>query len=260
VVYIIVKDFGKGTFSLRHKKMNYYLPKKSKLLKDFDKTALLIRDYLVERYGKDLADTLYKETRQEYEEILPYIPHIKGPRARLLNSFLLITAQEVAGYKTMKRHGKSPGEAWEICHEGIKLRMEKFSKLKAWFLRKMMYSNFLMKRFKRRAENSEHLKFGDFEVSYVMGDGKDFDWGVDYLKCGNYNLAKTLDAEEFAPYVCMSDIALGDAIGWGLTRTQTLADGCEYCDFRFKKGSENNISSKAPEVQKTIERIKKKEA
>ena len=66
--------------------------------------------------------------------------------------------------------------------------------------------------------------------------------------------------EGFAPYVCMSDIALSEAIGWGLIRTQTLADGCPYCDFRFKKEAETQISSKTPEVQETIDRIRNEEA
>ena len=237
--------------------MNYYLPKKSKLLKDFDKTADLVEDYLVKRYGKELADRLYRETRQEYEKIIPEIPHIEGPRARPLNLFLLIVAQELAVYRIMKKHGKSLGEAWEICHEAIKLRMEKFSKIKRWLLKKLMYSNFLMKRVKRRAERGEQLKFGDFEVKYLIGDGREFDWGVDYVACGHYTFLKAQGAEEFAPYVCLSDIALGDALGWGLIRTQTIADGCESCDFRFKKGSETKISSKTPEVQATIEKILK---
>ena len=237
--------------------MNYYLPKKSKLLKDFDKTADLAQDYLVKRYGEELADRLYRETRQEYEKIIPEIPHIEGPRARALNLFLLIVAQELAVYRIMKKHGKSLGEAWEICHEAIKLRMEKFSKIKRWLLKKLMYSNFLMKRVKRRVEKGEQLKFGDFEVRYLIGDGKEFDWGVDYVACGNYNFLKAQGAEEFAPYVCLSDIALGDALGWGLIRTQTIADGCESCDFRFKKGSETMISSKTPEVQAAIEKILK---
>jgi hypothetical protein len=90
-----------------------------------------------------------------------------------------------------------------------------------------------------------------------MGDGKEFDWGVDYVACGHYNFLKAQGAEEFAPYVCLSDIPLGDALGWGLIRRQTIADGCETCDFRFKKGSETRISSKTPEVQATIEKILK---
>ena len=75
----------------------------------------------------------------------------------------------------MKKHGKNPREAWEVCHEGITSRMKIFPKWKAWCLRKLMYSNFLMKRIKKRAENNVHLKFGDFEVGYHIGDGKEFD-------------------------------------------------------------------------------------
>lgn len=66
-------------------------------------------------------------------------------------------------------------------------------------------------------------------------------------------------AEEFAPYVCLSDISLGEALGWGLIRSETLADGCQRCNFRFKKGGEPQISSLTPEVQATIEKIRKKE-
>jgi hypothetical protein len=238
---------------------NYYISHRSKLLKDFDKTADLMQAYLVQRYGGELSDILYRETRQEYEDLIPEVPYIEGARARALNSFLLITAQELAVYRAMKKHGKGPGEAWEMCHEAIKRRMEKFSKIKRRLLKYFMYSSFLRRRVRRRAERREQLKFGDFEVRYLIGDGKEFDWGVDYVACGNYNFIKAQGAEEFAPYVCMSDIALSDALGWGLIRTQTIADGCETCDFRFKKGSETRISSKTPEVQAIIEKIRERE-
>lgn len=237
--------------------VNYYASKKLKLLNDFDKTADLLQDYLVQHYGEEFAHRLYKETRQEYEKIIPEVPHIEGLRARALNSFLLITAQELAVYRTMKKNGKTSGQAWEICHEAIRRRMKKFSKIKRWLLRKLMFSNFLIKRVKGRAERNEKLKFGDFEIKYLIGDGREFDWGVDYLSCGNYDFVKAQGAEEFAPYVCMSDIPLGNALEWGLIRTQTIVDGCQTCDFRFKKASETKISSKTPEVQETIEKILK---
>ena len=239
--------------------MNYYASRKSKLLKDFDWTATLVQDHLVQRYGKEFADTLYKEARREFENLIPEVPFIRDVRARALNSFLLITAQEVAVYKAMKKHDKEPSEAWEICHTAITERMKVFSKMKRWLLKHLMHSRFLMRRVRRRAERHEQLKFGDFEVRYVLSDGTDHDWGVDYLGCGNYNFAKRQGAEDFAPYVCMSDIALGDALEWGLIRTQTLVDGCESCDFRFKKGGNTKISSKTPEVQATIERIRVRE-
>ena len=239
------------------KEMSYYASKKSKLLKEFDKTAELMQDYLAKRYGKELADRLFRETRQEYEELIPEIPYIRDIRAGALNSFLLIVAQELAVYRVMKEHTETLGEIWEICHEAIKRRMENFSRIKRWFLKRLMFSGFLKRRVKRRAERGEQLKFGDFEVRYIIGDGKEFDWGADYVACGHYSFLKAQGAEEFAPYVCLSDIALGDALGWGLIRTQTIADGCQSCDFRFKKGSKTMISSKTPEVQVTVERIRK---
>ena len=235
--------------------MNYYTSKRMKLLKDFDKTAVLMRDYILQHYGGEFTDILYRETLQAYEELIPGMPHIEDPRARALNLFLLITAQELAVYRTMKKHGKTLSQTWEICHEAIRRRMEKFSKTKRWFLQKLMYSNFLLKRVKRRAERNEKLKFGDFEIRYLTGDGDKFDWGVDYLSCGNYNFLKAQGAEEFAPYVCMSDIPLGNALDWGLIRTQTIADGCKTCDFRFKKAGKTKISSRTPEVQAAIEKI-----
>ena len=240
-------------------KQNYYTSRKSQLLKDFDKTANLIRNSIISRYGLDFANTLYRDTRQEYEILIPQIPHLEGVRGGPLNSFLRITAQELALYEAMKKHGKTAGEAWEICHEALRLRMEKYPRIKSWLFGRIMYSGILKKRVRKLAAIGKQLRFGDFEVRYVIGDGEDFDFGVDYIACGNYKFVKDQGAEEFAPYVCMSDVALSDAMGWGLMRTETLADGCERCDFRFKKGSKTQISSKTPEVQATVERIIKKE-
>jgi len=238
---------------------NYYISRKAKLLKNFDKTASLIRDSVVSSYGSDFADTLYREVRQEYEELIPQIPHIEGIRGGILNSFLRITAQELAVYRAMKKHDKTSGEAWEICHEALRLRLEGYSRIKRWLLARYMFSSLAKKIARKRALKGQQIKAGDFEVRFVLGDGKFFDFGVDYVTCGNYKFVQDQGAEEFAPYVCMSDIALSDAMGWGLIRTGTLADGCETCDFRFKKGGKTQISSKTPEVQATIEKIKKKE-
>ena len=116
---------------MKNQHNNYYISRKSKLLKSFDKTASFVRDAVVSLYGKGFADTLYKETRQEYEELIPQIPHIEGVRAAALNSFLRITAQELTVYKVMKRHDKTAGEAWEICHDALRVSIDKMSHIKS---------------------------------------------------------------------------------------------------------------------------------
>jgi len=240
--------------------MGYYNARKEKLLKDFDSTSAMIKASLVARYGQEFANMLQREVRQEYEKLIPEIPYIKGLRARALNTFLLISVQELAVYKAMKKHDKSLGEAWELCHEALRFRLAEVPQWKRWLLRRFMFSRLVRKIMARRARQKQKVRFGDFEVEYLIGEGDEFDFGVNYLQCGNLTFVKRHGGEEFAPYVCMSDIALSEAMGWGLIRTETLADGCPHCDFRFKEGEATQISSKTPEVQEAIERIRKKEA
>ena len=78
---------------------DYYASRKSKLLKDFDKSANLVLGSISSNYGADFADTLYREVRKEYEELIPQIPHVKGVRGGLLNSFLRITARELTAVR-----------------------------------------------------------------------------------------------------------------------------------------------------------------
>ena len=240
--------------------IGYYTKRKEKLLNDFDTTSVLMGASLIARYGEEFANTLQREARQQYEELIPEIPYIKGSRGRMLNTFLLISAQELAVYKAMAAHGKPPGEAWELCHEALRLGLAEFPRWKRRLMQRFMFSRFVRRIISRRARQGQKARFGDFEIEYLIGEGDDFDFGVNYLQCGNYEFVKRHGGEEFAPYVCMSDIALGQAMGWGLRRTQTLADGCPHCDFRFKDGAPTQISSKTPQVQETIERIRKREA
>ena len=93
----------------------------------------------------------------------------------------------------------------------------------------------------------------------INADNETFDLGVNYRGCGNYNFVMKHGGAAFAPYVCMSDIALSDAFGWGLVRTQTLADGCDHCDFRMKKDGPTRITSKTPAVQEVVDLISAEE-
>lgn len=241
--------------------MGYYTRRKDTLLRDFDRTAALMREPLSRHYGTEFADALRREVRQEYAKLIPQIPYSQGGmRTRMFNSFLVITAQELAVYKVMKRHGKSPAEAWELCHEALRLRLAEYPSWKRWVLQRAMFSSIVARVFARRAKKNQKGHFGRFEVEYVVAADESFDLGVNYHRCGNLDFVRRHGGEEFAPFVCMSDIALSDALGWGLVRTQTLADGCEYCDFRFKKGASTKISSRTPAVQQVIERIRQKEA
>ena len=239
--------------------VGFYTSRKEKLMRDLEASCTLMRSSLIARFGEEIAKELQNEVLQRYEEMIQEIPYIRGSRAKALNTFLLISAQELAVYKAVSKHGKSPSEAWELCHETLRLRLAGFPTWKKWVMRRFMFSNLVRWIVGRRAYKKQKNRFGDFEIEYIIGDGEDFHFGVNYLQCANYKFVLEHGGADFAPYVCMSDIALSEAMGWGLIRTQTLADGFPHCDFRFKKGGKTQISSKTPAVQETIEEIKKKE-
>jgi hypothetical protein len=61
---------------------------------------------------------------------------------------------------------------------------------------------------------------------------------MNYTECGVVKFLRSQEADELAPYLCLTDYALFGALGIGLKRTMTLAEGGVRCDFRFKKGAE----------------------
>jgi hypothetical protein len=204
-VISIYKKPYKSVGKMSEQILGYYLKQKETLLKDFDHKADLIEDSLVARFGREFADRLKTEAHQEYEELIPEIPFIQGFRGRALNSFLLATAQELAVYKAMHKHGHSAAETWELCHEAIRLSVAEIPKWKRGLMKWFMFSPIVKKVFQRRATNQEKVQSGDFEIEYLIGNGGDFDIGINYLQCGNLNFVKKHSGEEFAPYICMPE-------------------------------------------------------
>ena len=82
-------------------------------------------------------------------------------------------------------------------------------------------------------------------MTYVQCDGPDFDWGIDYTECATCKFLSAQGAPELAPYVCAVDKVASEMLGWGLTRTMTIADGFDKCDFRFKKGGKTRLATPA---------------
>lgn len=239
--------------------VGYYEARQSKLLRELDSTVVLMSGTLEEQFGEATALKIREQILREYEALIPKIPYL-GAQARMFNFFLYVTAQEVAAYNALKQFDLSPAEIWRLCHKALRLRTARIPRWKTWLLKKLMFSKFVHAVQERRAKLGQRGVFGDFEIEYLSSEGEDFDVGINYHRCANYRFAVEHGAEELAPFICMSDIALSDAFGWGLKRTQTLADGCAYCDFRMKEGAPTQLTSATPEVQQTIERIRIEEA
>ena len=83
------------------------------------------------------------------------------------------------------------------------------------------------------AEESHKVKGENNWVVDVLPRCKDFDLGYDYHECGICKICRDEGCFELAKYLCRLDYVIADMMGVKLVRTQTLAEGGDFCDFRY---------------------------
>lgn len=223
---------------------NNFIRRKAELLKFFDKLMKNRKKALVSRYGADLADTIMKESRQEYESLIPQMPEMRDDDKTLERQLILCTVY-LAIYKVMKRRGKTTEEIWELCDGMIKAYVSAIPRFVRWLARKRIFSKKELARQRKSAAISQKRLYpADFVFTFIEGKGKEFDWGIDFTECAMCKFYRNQNAEDFLPYICLTDKILSEAFGYGFVRTKTLAEGFDRCDFRWKKRGEIKVASK----------------
>lgn len=231
---------------------NYYIARKSRSLRAFDLVAKSARSVLNEYFVGENINGLLAETRREFEALIPQLPYIGGKQP--FTEFIIFTAMLLAVYRVSKAHGKTVEETGELVYEIGREFLRTYPAFLAHFFGGMNFSRFCLGRLRKRAAESHLRQYpDDYVYNFVEGDGKTFDYGVDYLECASCKFLAKQGAPELAPYLCPVDILYSDALGWGLMRTQTLAEGAPKCDFRFKKGGPTNAAV-PPAMQNVVER------
>ncbi|MFV0268200.1 MAG: L-2-amino-thiazoline-4-carboxylic acid hydrolase [Draconibacterium sp.] len=61
----------------------------------------------------------------------------------------------------------------------------------------------------------------------------EFQIGINIHKCPIGSLCERLKADAFFPYLCLNYYVIHGMLGIDLKRTQTLAHGADFCDFRL---------------------------
>jgi len=220
---------------------NYYISHKTRFLKEFDLIAKSARSVLDAYFVGEDVNGLLAETRREFEALIPQLPYIGGKQP--FTEFIVFTGMLLAIYRINKARGKTAEQTGEWVFEIGRV----FLRTSPFFLTRlfgsMNFSHYYLSRLRKRAIESHQRKYPDgYVFDFIEGDGKAFDYGVDYLECASCKFLAKQGAPELAPYLCPVDILYSDALGWGLTRTQTLAEGAERCDFRFKKGGKTKVA------------------
>ena len=235
---------------------DYYIKRKTKLMKDFSKEIEVTRNFLKRRFTEAKIDEIFNQMKTEYEKLIPEIPYIggtKNPFTTLLigglSGLAMFRVLEHEGY-TLREIGEFYYEFRDIMNTIRKKNLEKIGKDPAQYPFELTYIDFV----KKLCETSKLRKYPDDWVGdYVEGDGKTFEWGFNFHECGIHKVCKRLDAEKFVPLFCLSDFSEADILGFGFSRTQTLGFGANLCDHRYIKNYKTSKGwppDKLPEFDK----------
>ena len=215
---------------------------KEKLLKDFDGVFKRSKPFLVSRLG-DSWPTIIEEIRREYETLIPLMPDFGGmePFTRYIRS----AAQYTASYRVLQRHGMSLEESGQFIYDFTEAFMKSYPRL---FLRALsgdIYSKKMRNKAKEMEKTTHLREYPDnYVLHYIEGNGGEYDFAIQYSECAVCKFQEKIGAPELTPYICMVDKISSDLFNWGLHRKMIIAEGDPICDFRFKKGTETDITSK----------------
>ena len=200
-----------------------------------------IKKVLVTRFGKGRTSSFMMQIRREYEALTPQVPYIGGEE-NMFTEWLLYGVYYLAVYRVLKAQGQGVEEVGRVIFDSFRA-MADYPK---WLLRlvgSLKYNKPYVSRLKKAVTNTQERRYpGDWVATFIEGDGKEFDYGIDITECGICKFYRAQGADELAPYLCLSDYVVSDACDRGLVRYKTLAEGAEVCDFRYKKGRDTFVN------------------
>ncbi len=215
---------------------DYYIKRKGSLLRSFDRAIGWWTGPLVTRYGEEISQAIAGRARREFEQLLPDIPFIGGSRNHW-TSDLMESAQCLALYRAMQAFEKPIRETADVIYEGMRIRLDDYPRILLRLMGRLQFSWLFLRLLQRMAKETQKQNYpGSFVAELVPGDGKEFDWGIDFKACSIHAFYVSHQASEFLPYVCRLDYITSAAFGLGLVRTKTLAEGDEVCNPRMKRG------------------------
>jgi hypothetical protein len=187
-------------------------------------------------------DTKYGMTRIEYcqkfKEILSK-EILDAPKLEVktgnLATYIKLSILVLTMIKLYQQIGLSEYEIGEIIYKTA----DKFfhlSPIKKWLQRKLFFTDLNKKQISQRQELSNKLGNGinGFKIRLVTNENGDT-FGVDYLQCGICDYFKKKNLFGYVKYCCLVDYAIMKNMGVSFSRTTTIGNGGDKCDFRFSK-------------------------
>ena len=221
---------------------------RGRVLAELDSWAQDFAGPLATRFGNPAEKEIATKARQGVEALLPLMAD-PGWRAPMMRAFSISGLVYVAMYLALAERGCDPAGAWEICEAATRAHFARLPRLAETMASAGMFSWPARAMARSVAERSRQAPVGGWTLEFVDGQPGGFDYGVDYTRCAIRELAVSAGAAAFAPYICLADIAGSEAFGWGLVRSETLAQGGTRCDFRFRRGHPTQVKVLLPVIR-----------
>jgi hypothetical protein len=195
---------------------------------------------LTARFGKPRTEDMLNEIQTEYASIVSSVPDIGG-KQNMFTEWLDYGVYYLAVYRILKGSGCTLDKAGEIIFRTYEVMAD----YPQWFLNvvgKLKYGKSYVSRLRAASAESQNRKYPESWVcSFIDGNSRDFDYGLDITECGICKFYALHQASELAPYMCLSDFVVSKAFNRGLIRYHTLAEGGDRCDFRYKANRETFV-------------------
>lgn len=155
-------------------------------------------------------------------------------RAKDIGNSRLLSAYMMAAYfiALCRNTGLTPEENYQIFEAGLydsRLLRKALGDADSYLDVKKMPGRKVWEKVshERRYEN-------DWVVD-VLEKTENYELGYNYYECGVCKLCKDEGCFELARYLCRLDFVMADIMNMKLERTGTIAEGADFCDFRYSR-------------------------
>ena len=192
------------------------------------------RDMYLEIFDGPSVDGILAEMRASYEALIPDIPFIGKNNFHL--QWVIPNMEKLAEYIVARNYGISADVFSRMYIKRATYDLLAQPEEDRKMIGQMQFGPVAETLMRYVAFRSQLKLFpDDYILSFVPGDGKNFDWGLDYTQCTNVIVYKKFDAlEVLYPMVCAMDYVAGMTMHVGYYRTKTLVKGDSICDLRWK--------------------------
>ena len=182
------------------------------------------------------VDAVKQEVMDEFAVVLTQMPYVGGDRSRMSDFFMRLLGFMAIG-RVLRRHGVALPIIGDIERESYKAQLLTVPEAERLAAGRQFMSPENQALVRAQAAMSHAKEYAeDFVYDFVEpGPDDAFEFGINYKACGFCKFAARHGDQELLPTICGLDFAAYETRGIHLERTQTLAGGASYCNFRFSQ-------------------------